>query len=361
MKLGIYSDVHVVNKSSIMPYHSMDSKYSVRLQMIIDTFKWMYDVFETENVDIICNCGDLFDSHTVRAEELNAVSDCYRYSKGTREIHIVGNHEIFDNNRNFYSTAMLKNFPFIEVYDEPQKIDDTISILPYMRTKEITDKLLKSLSNKVLLSHIDIMGSHLRADYIMDTGVNCELLSDYFDMTINGHLHTAEKLPTTKNDVWNIGSVTSLSFADNSNYIPSVCIYDTETYNLKRINNPYAILFRKIHANSTKDIINKINELNIKNKHNFSVNNGQYKYILDVSVPYEIKDKIKDVIDNYDNIISSKVVISNKTQFTINNKVDHIDSVRDMKTEFIKFLDSTDKALKYPSNLFNVVLQDVED
>ena len=113
--LGIYSDVHTVNKSSIMPYHSTDSKYSVRLQMIIDTFKWMYNVFENEHVDVICNCGDLFDSHIVRAEELNAISDCYRYSKGTREIHIIGNHEIFDNNRNFYSTAMLKNFPFIEI------------------------------------------------------------------------------------------------------------------------------------------------------------------------------------------------------------------------------------------------------
>ena len=107
--------------------------------------------------------------------------------------------------------------------------------------------------------------------------------------------------------------------------------------------------------------MNKVNELNATNKHNFGINNGHYRYILDISVPYEIKDKVKDVMDSFDNVIASKVIVSNKTQFTLNNKVDKIDSVQDMKIEFMKFLKSTDKPLKYPVNLFETVLQDVDD
>lgn len=360
MKLGIYSDVHACYTSSIMPNHSNDSKYSVRLQMVIDTFKWMYEQFEKENVDLICNCGDLFDRHTVRAEELNAVSDAYKYSKGTKEIHIVGNHEILDTNRDFYSTALLSNFPFITICDSPMKIDDTISVLPYMRTEDITDALLRGLSNKVLLSHIDIMGSHLRADYIMDTGVNCELLAEYFDMTINGHLHTAEKMDTTKNQVWNIGSLTSSSFSDSNEYIPSICIYDTDTKKLKRINCPYAILFRRMTITSLKDLLSRLETLNNISHGNQNINNGKYRYILRVNAPYDIKDKVRDIINNTDNIIASKVTVIVDDNTVIRTvKTDKIDTVQDVKNEFSKFLDSVE-TLKYPINLYKNILDDVD-
>lgn len=360
MKLGIYSDVHACVTSSIMPNHCNDSKYSVRLQMIIDTFKWMYEQFENEKVDVICNCGDLFDRHTVRAEELNAVSDAYKYSHGTKEIHIVGNHEILDANRNFYSTALLSNFPFITICDKPIKLDDTISVLPYMRTEEITDSLLRCLKNKVLLSHIDIMGSHLRADYIMDTGVNCELLAEYFDMTINGHLHTAEKMDTTKNQVWNIGSVTSSSFSDSNDYIPSICIYDTDTKKLKRINCPYAILFRRMTITSLKDLLNKLDNLNKITHGNPNINNGKYKYILRITAPYDIKEKVRDIIKSDDNIIASKIIVTVDSNTVIQTvKTDKIDTVQDMKKEFSKFLD-TQSTLKYPINLYKSILEDID-
>jgi len=360
LKLGIYSDVHACIASSILSNHSLDSKYSVRLQMIIDTFKWMYDVFEKENVDLICNCGDLFDSHTVRAEELSAISDAYKYSKGVPEIHILGNHEILDVNRNFYSTAMLKNFPFITVYDSPQVINDTISVLPYMKVDEITNELLRSLKNKVLLSHIDIMGSHLRADYIMDFGVNPEYLAEYFNFTINGHLHTAEKLDTTQNTIWNIGSVTSLSFADNSNYIPSICIYDTDTNKLIRINNPYSILFRKITAHTVKDLIDKLNKI-MSEKHGINdIFDGNYRYVIKVNSTYDMKDKMVDVLKSYNNIIAYKVTISSSDNTIIKSKPVKIDTVQDVKGEFKKFL-NTVESLKYPINLYDNILQEMEN
>ena len=350
MKIGIYSDLHISVTSSIMPIYCENSKYTTRLQMMIDTAKWMYKVFEDRRVELILNGGDTMDSHTIRSEEISTLSEFYSYSRGIPEIHIPGNHEILDSELNFYSDSILNNLDFITIYDKPTKINDMISVVPYMKAEDVSNDMLKSLSNKILLSHIDIKGSHLRPDYIMDSGVDPELLSEYFDITINGHLHTAEKLNTSKGDIWNIGSITSGSFNDNNNYIPSICILDTDTMTIERINNPNAILFRRINIQSIQQLIERLKSLD-----------KRYKYILRVSVPYNIREDARRIIGNESSVVTYRVVsdMSKSHSISISNSND-LDIKTDMKREFIEFLNKNSESLNYPLEEYIKIVEEIQ-
>ena len=134
MKIGIYSDLHISRNSSIMPLHKEDSKYSTRLQMILDTGKWMYEEFEKQGVELIVNCGDTVDSSVLKADEISALQEFYSYSKGVEEYHIVGNHELSD--KNFYSTSILNQLKFVTIVDRIKSFyigDVGIAFIPYVK------------------------------------------------------------------------------------------------------------------------------------------------------------------------------------------------------------------------------------
>lgn len=352
MKIGIYSDVHVSYTSSIMPLSCPGSKYTRRLQMIIDSFKYMYDVFEKNNVELIFNNGDLFDSHTIRSEELTAVAEAYSYSKGIKEYHIIGNHDTLDNSRNFYSTSILSSSGFINVINEPTVLDCGISLLPYMKPEFITNDLLNSLSNSnILMSHIDILGSHLRPDYTMDSGVDPELLANYFDVVFNGHLHTYEVLDTSRSKVMNLGSFSSNSFSDSNSYRPGFWIYDTETKISKRFENPNAILFRKYSVSSIESLIETLNKRVRKNAH----------YIMRITVPYSLRSDARDVIQSYENIVAFKIVADIKSSMINPNSniSKRINSEKDITEEFSKFLDDNQNLMKYPRKYYDDYINQV--
>lgn len=352
MKIGIYSDVHCSYTSSILPLHDENSKYTKRLKMIIDSYKWMYEEFSKHNVELILNGGDTFDSHTIRSEELTAITEAYSYSKGIPEYHILGNHDTLDTSRNFYSTSIFDSMPFVTIVSQPMKLNDQISLLPYMKAEDIDSSMLETISNKILLSHIDIYGSHLRPDYIMSSGVSPELLSIYFDNVLNGHLHTYELLKRTSNNgyIMNVGNLTSISFSDNNSYIPGIMIFDTDTYQYERIENPYAILFRKFKCNNMKELSDSLNNLE-----------ENHEYCIRVTVPFILKDSVTEFIENNKKIIAYRLTVdigTTKSELPIRLSTMDNTSIVD---DFEKFIDSNQNILKYPKNLYDKIIEEVDN
>lgn len=331
MRIGIYSDLHVSRTSSILPLHTNDGKYTARLQMILNTGKWMYEQFSRNSVDLIVNCGDTLDSSTVKAEELTAISEFYSYSRGIPEIHLLGNHELQDNGHQFYSSAILNNIKNIKVISEPTvDTENNLVFVPYNKPDEVLSREISNMSGDIMFSHIDLKGSTLRGSYVLDTGFNPDVISKNVNMVINGHLHTAEKLNTTK-PVWNIGSVSSVSFSDNSKYIPSICILDTESHKITRLENPHAILFRKITIKSVSDITRYLSS-------------NVYKLALSVTAPYNIVDAVKDIISKEENVIASRVISdTSRIIDKVRETRQDIELSSNIEQEFIKFLKIQDK------------------
>ena len=349
MKILIYSDLHCCYTTSLLPIYCEGSKYTTRLQMVIDTGKWIAEMADKFNVDTIINGGDTFDSNIVRSEEISAISEFFSYfPDDIRHIIIVGNHEMLNDNFNFANA--FKNTSCVEVYDKPRKLDDTISVIPYMKADKINPELLSSISNEFLISHIDIKGSCLRDDYILDEGVDPDLIAEYFKFTANGHLHTAEKLSTMKNTVYNIGSVSSVSFVDSNSYIPSICIYDTDTGELKRIPNPNAILFRKMNISTVDDLITRLSKFD-----------KRYRYVVRVTCPYNIREDIRSIVSRTDNIVSYRVVANiGRSKFSGSSSViAKLNSNRDMKVEFRRYLENNPEVMNYPTEEYRKVIDEI--
>lgn len=349
LKVLIYTDLHCSYNSSILPlFKDSKSKYTIRLDMILKTGKWISQIAKEENVDIIINGGDTFDNIIVKTEELECISEFFRNFQELKIPHYitVGNHEKV--NDDFNAVEILSNYPEIKIIKEPTKINDKISILPHMDSKKVTNALLKTISNDILVSHIDIQGSCLRDSYILDFGVNPELLASHFKFVANGHLHTAEHLETTQNEVWNIGGVSSISFVDNQEYLPSLVILDTDTLTFKRIPNPHSILFRRFTIDSLKDLVKDLKELD-KN----------YKYALTVKYTnYDIKADVQETLEKNKKVIAFKLVNAFVNKTKLNQDTSSLAANLDVTSKFIDFLNEHTDSLKYDAKEYLSIVKE---
>lgn len=362
MKIGIVADMHLAYTSSILPIYQKDTKYTTRLQYMIDTVKWYEELFKKEKCSFIVNLGDLTDNNILRSEELTALAEAYsgRNSDSIQEFYITGNHDTLTEDHRYSTTAILNNLENFAVITEPTKMtlsnitsigstEESIDVtfLPYINYKNIDHEFLKKYNSDILFSHIDILGSSLYKAFGNEIGVDPNLLTMYFNNIYNGHIHLREQIKCNKDNIWNVGSLTSISFSDSNEYIPGASILDTKTGELTAIPNPYNILFRKFKINSPTDLMKKLNELG-----------NQYRYVLRLEIPFNLKDDITKILEQHENIIAHRLILDRKNiVLTENAKVElEVIDQNNIKYKFIDFIksysDENDKELKYPVNSY---------
>ena len=246
-------------------------------------------------------------------------------------------------NQNYNAIALLNNISNIEVIDECMTIGE-LAFLPYCDYKEI----LELPEGKYLFSHQDIQGSVIRGDFKLPVGIETENLKKY-KFVFNGHIHK----PSINNNIINIGSITTHSFSDDEDFIPQCYIFYTETIDLKTFNSNLCTLFKKVNINSINDLETYINNLN-----------PLFKYILHIICPFEIRDIIKNILEEYkDLIVNSRINIKiqkenkNDLETPLQENV-NLQSNVDISQSFKEFLDITE--LKYPTELYLDVLQGLE-
>lgn len=338
MIIGIYTDAHFSKSSSVFNQVT-GYKYSARLDMLVNSFKWMYDEFSKHNVDVIVNAGDLLDSTVIDSATNSALYEALSYSKGIHEIHLLGNHEKDSIDGNINSVSLLKGFSHISLYTTPAKINDEFSVLPYMLSKDAEEFDLSSIKSKVLFSHVNYYGMKL-GPYSLEEGISVKYASSIFDLVLNGHIHT----PGEYNDgrVVNIGSMVGHGFGDSyssGNNLPSIMILDTDTLKFTRVKNPYSVLFLNYKVNSISELTTKLSKIK-------SVIAPTNKVVLKVSVPYELRNSVEDYISKLDYIIVSRVVSS------LGNHVNGTATASDntsgiLSTDSIVKLDSDESSIKF--------------
>lgn len=356
MKIFIYSDLHISKTSSILPLTSSNPKYTYRQNMILELGKYLAEIIDEEKPDLIINLGDTFDQHTISSYDINVASEFFKCFRLINIPHIVlvGNHEMM--NYDFNAVELLSNIPNITVIAEPKVVDgeflkfiygksdnidnDTrLALMPYMDYKDI----LKLPEGTFLFSHLDIAGIKIRDNIELENGVDIKTLSDY-KLVFNGHIHK----PSIKNNIVSVGSVTTHSFSDDNNSVPQCYLFDTNTLDLKTFKPKMCPLFRKVEIYNISDLKNYIDKLD-----------KSYKYILQVTCPFELKESVKDLLQNNGNIILAhrlniKMISIPKTEI---NNVEVLPNI-DIKKSFSDFLDTME--LKYPRSLYNKVLEEIK-
>lgn len=343
MKIFIYSDLHISRTSSILP-NSLDSMYSYRQQMVLDTGKFLSNVIAQETPDIIVNCGDTFDQSTITSYDVHTASQFFRCFEQFNIPHyvLVGNHDMVNSYYN--AVTLLDNIPNIKVISTPTSIQTVqglkLAFLPYCNYQDI----LQFPEGQILFSHQDIQGSIIRGDFALPTGIAQEQLKQY-NVVFNGHIHK----PSIINNIVNVGSVTTHSFSDDNDFIPQCYVYDTETGNLKTIKLNICPLFRKLNVTTIEELKLSINNLQ-----------SNYTYITQVTCPFEIKDEVKQYLTQNQNILNFRILtkVNNITESTVQDTSNvEIDTNIDVKKSFELFLDTVD--LKVPKDIYLSVLEEI--
>ena len=349
MKLGIYADAHFSRNSSSLNM-SNGYKYSARLDMLVDSFKWMYDKFEEENVDIIINAGDLLDSTILDPMTNSALSEALSYSKGIEEIHVLGNHEKESIDGKINSISLLSGFKNISIITEPTKINEEISVLPYMQDSNLEELDLSEISNKLLISHVNYKGMPIRGQVSLSSGLNMSYATNYFDLILNGHIHSANQLCDGK--LVNIGSIVGHGYGDSySKSLPSIMIVDTESMKWERVINPYSVIFISLNIKSIGELSKKLDEYD-----------KSIKKCIKVSVPDSIRLNVSKYIEDISrkySIISSRVIISihdliKNQGSTEDVEISKVDSYESSYSALINYVNSIDKD-KLPSSRDKVI------
>lgn len=332
MKIGIYTDCHFCKSSSIL-VGSSSNKYSMRLDFLIKSFKWMYDLFEKEGVSTIFNLGDLISSDVLDAETNSALSEALSYSKGIQEYWLIGNHEKKSRDSKFHSLSLIKQYPNIKIIDDFETVDlGSLKVL--MKSFTSSEYSLEEFQNecKSVRDKSIIMTHQVYKDMIPGM-IGYDL--DYKEMVknknilriFNGHIHSARD----EDKYCQVGSISGMSFGDDySRFLPSIVIYDCDTNTYKRHFNGFATLFYTI------DNVNSIENFNEQLK---LFPNG-FK-LLRIKVPISFREEFTDYLNKNPNILDENNILSyriklineniiqdNEVQSVIQNR-SVIDSLRD--------------------------------
>lgn len=353
MRIFIYSDLHISRTSSIMPLTSSINKYTYRQNMILELGKYLVDIIDEQKPDLIINLGDTFDNHTITSYDIDIASkffECFRMLNIPHTV-LVGNHEMI--NQDFNAIEILNNINNITVISEPSTVNTNIifptskeqniklAFLPYCDYRDI----LEFPEGDFLFSHQDIQGSCIRGDFKLPNGIDQNDLSKY-KLVFNGHIH---KSSIMKNII-NVGSISTHSFSDDQENVPKCYIFDTNTLDLTTFKPTCCPLFRKIEIKKNiSELYAFIDQLD-KN----------YKYILHIICPFELKDEIKSFIEQNKFVINSRIsIIGSIKEVKEENKNNTINlsSNIDILQNFKDFLNITD--LKYPLELYADVLKEV--
>lgn len=354
MRIFIYSDLHISRTSSIMPLTSSINKYTYRQNMILELGKYLENIIDEQKPDLIINLGDTFDNHTITSYDIDIASkffECFRMLN-IPHIVLVGNHEMI--NQDFNAIEILNNINNITVISEPSTANTNImfplsteqniklAFLPYCDYRDI----LEFPEGDFLFSHQDIQGSCIRGDFKLPNGIDQNNLSKY-KLVFNGHIH---KSSIMKNII-NVGSISTHSFSDDQENVPKCYIFDTNTLDLTTYKPTCCPLFRKVEIKKNiSELYAFVDQLD-KN----------YKYILHITCPFELKDEIKSFIEQNEFVINSRIsIIGSIKEVKEENKNNTINlsSNIDILQNFKDFLNITD--LKYPLELYADVLKEVK-
>ena len=336
MKLFIYADPHVSAYSSIV--RSRGSKYSTRLENLIETLNWVESSALEESCDEIVCLGDFFDKSDLNSEEITALGEI-RWSTIPHTF-LVGNHEMGRSTLEFSSSHLFELIPKCKVIDKPYLLnwrDITFVYLPYILESdrkplaEYFDSHMRD--NIIIFSHNDIAGIQM-GKFISQEGFSIEEIENNCRLFINGHLHNGTCIGK---NIINLGNITGQNFSEDASlYRHNALILDTSDMSVKWIENPYALNFYK------QDMTTYTPEVDDDAAYNLLKGLGP-KAVLTLKIRPDEKIFYEDMVSNLDNIIAYRILLDIEAQIpgeVINEKpssiaLDHLSKFSDYVKETI--------------------------
>jgi DNA repair exonuclease SbcCD nuclease subunit len=217
-------------------------------------FKRFYDnVFfpylKEHNILDIIQLGDVFDRRKfVNFNSLKQSKD-YFFNTLNNEYSswlLTGNHDTYFKNTNEVNSPdlLLGEYHNINLVNEPLEVEFDgagILLMPWISQDNAQRcfNALKSSKSQIVMGHFEIEGFEMHKGAYCDEGINPQIF-DKFDMVISGHFHTR----SFRGNITYTGTPYEMTWSDYGDP-KGFHILDTETRELKFIQNPYC-MFHKL-------------------------------------------------------------------------------------------------------------------
>lgn len=299
MKIACITDTHISFKKSNLNFHNYFEKFYSNI---------FFPELQKRNITVVIHLGDAFDNrkgidYWGLEWAQKVVYDKFK-ELGITVYQICGNHDATMRSTNKYNAigTLLRDYDNVIPIVDPVEYtieNNRIVFVPWIckDNEKKTFELLQKTSANLLFGHLELSGFTLFPGQVNTHGMSTEKF-EKFDMVFSGHYHTR----SSDGKVFYIGNPYQMFWSDVDD-TRGFHIFDTKTYELEFIENPYKI-YKKIYYDDSKiedldieDLIGKYVKLIVKNKSNHS----QYENFISKLVELDIIDlKIVDtnIIDD---------------------------------------------------------------
>ena len=243
------------------------------IESSIRTYSFL--ILREHNINIVVQTGDLFDRRKfINFNSLFLARQYFFNHFGMmfddiRLVTYTGNHDIYYKNTLAVNSLDLLIDKFASIYNEPSTItlgDLAVDIIPWIceeNEQKIKDFIEKSKS-KVCFGHFEIAGFEMDRGNVCNTGIDRNYLSKY-ETVISGHFHHR----SSDGHIFYVGSPGEMTWADYGDK-RGFHIFDTETFELEFIENPYR-MFHKVIYDDRVDTLESVANKDFSNIHNTMV------------------------------------------------------------------------------------------
>jgi len=214
---------------------------------------FFFPELEKRNIKHCIHLGDLVDRR--KYININTAHNLRKYfleplSERNIETHfIVGNHDEYykDTNKvNFHQEFFADKYKNFYVYINPKEINinnTEILLIPWIckENEDVSYDIIKKSSAPICFGHLEIGGFEMDKGFICEDGADHRIYSK-FALVCSGHFHHK----SSNNNIRYIGAFAEYTFSDY-NDPRGFSIFDTETYDIEFIQNPYKMFHTIIY------------------------------------------------------------------------------------------------------------------
>lgn len=240
MRIALITDTHFNFKKSNQIYHDYFERFYT------DIF---FPTLEDRRIDTVIHLGDAFDNR--KGVDYWALDWAQRvfYDRlaelNITLIQICGNHDSFYKNSNKINAidTLLRSYINIQSFSSPGEIKISnlqCLILPWIcaENEEETFALMEKTKAKVIFGHLELQGFTLFPGKVNTHGLTTERF-EKFDRVFSGHYHAR----SNNGKIFYLGNPYQMFWSDVDDK-RGFHIFDTETYELEFIPNPYNLYER---------------------------------------------------------------------------------------------------------------------
>ena len=290
MKVAIITDQHFGFKKGSKLFHEYFQKFYEEI---------FFPTLLERGITTVIDMGDTFDSrkgidmYSLDWAQRNYFDRLAGYNISLYSV--VGNHTAFYKNTNEVNTIdlLLREYDNVHTLTEVTDVEIDgckICMVPWINAdnSEYTYKWIRETDAKVVMGHLELNGFYAHEGFTMEDGADIEPYQK-FDRVFSGHYHTR----STDGRIFYLGNPYEMFWndvGDNRGFT----IFDTDTYELEYINNPFQ-MFKVIRYDDTprqlfkfKEYENKIVKLIVVNKSS-TKEYDRFVDALTAANPYDLK------------------------------------------------------------------------